>query len=125
MQNYKKYLLELFDTKTKTFTNDLGYVKYSNVNKEDRYEYVEENDLFWEKSNVWIQVLMFEVRDQQKGNGKILMKDWLNIIPNGTGIVLNANPQNNILSFEKIQNWYISLGFQPISKNNISLYMIR
>lgn len=52
-------------------------------------------------------------------------KQFIKSLPNDTGIVLNATPLDNDISFTDLQNWYKKHGFKQINKDNISLYLVK
>lgn len=107
---------------TKTFKHKLGKVDYSDITKDKRYEFDDENSEFWNKADKWIEIDLIRVNEKYKGFGKIVLNDFLKTLPENAGIVLNANPIDNDISFNTLQTWYKKLGFQQISNNNISLY---
>jgi hypothetical protein len=109
-----------------SFKTKDGFVNFKKITKDNRYEFEDENDSFWDKTNDWIEIDVLRVNEKFKGKGSILLKQFINKLPEGgTGIVLNANPLDDDISFEKLQDWYKKQGFQEIAKHNHSLYLIK
>ncbi len=102
------------------------YLLHSIVRPQDRYEYAEEDHSHWNKARTWIDIICIHAQIKRQGRGTLLLKSFLNTLPNGTGVVLNATPLDDIdmIPENKLIQWYISLGFQKIDKDNISLYKI-
>lgn len=123
-----KYLKESLDTKK--YQNELGYIDWKVVNPDYRYEFDDENSSFWDKADKWFTINMIETKEKFQGNGKILLKQWIDTLPNNSGIVINANPiqdenPEHDMTIHQLTNWYKKLGFKEIAPHNTSLYMIK
>ena len=77
------------------------------------------------KTQNWIYINEIRFTIKFRGNGSRLLHQFIESLPVGTGIVLNAYPIDNDITFEKLQAWYIKQKFQQISKNNISLFYLK
>ena len=109
----------------KIFTTNDGIVEYRPLTNDQKYEYIDEKDFFWNQSSKWFEINTLRVNEKFKGKGKLLLKQFIDSLPDKCGIVMNATPLDDDISFENLQAWYIKNGFKQISKNNISLYLIK
>jgi len=111
-------------SKQESFNTNEGFVLWSKVLKSNQYDFSDEPS-FWSKSHYWISIDVIRVHSKFINHGKTLLHHFIQSLPYNIGIVLNVVPLDNDLPFTKLQNWYIKQGFQPINKNNISLFMLK
>lgn len=102
---------------------DDGSINFKKVT--EKYEYIDDDDPFWNRASNWIEIDALRTNEKFKGKGSILLKQFIDKLPNDIGVVLNAVPLDNDISFENLQKWYIKNGFKQISKDNISLYLVK
>jgi hypothetical protein len=103
-----------------------GHLLFNPVLVCRRYEYAEDDDPIWDKAPSWIEILVIRAETKSIGHGTRLLEAFLKSLPSYTGIILNAIPLEGCpMSFKQLKAWYIKRGFQQISKDNISLYLIK
>jgi hypothetical protein len=109
--------------------HELGYVKHKEIdlkNADQRVEYDDdEKSDFWNKAPKWHEIKYIKTNVTGKGHGKKLLKSYMDNVPKGHGVVLNASPEDESkMSTEKLTKWYKNQGFKHHSAHNSSLYRI-
>lgn len=105
------------------FSTNEGTIDFAKV--KDKYEFIDENNPFWDKASDWVEIDTLRANEKFKGKGSILLQKFIRQLPNNTGIVLNATPLDGDISFKDLQDWYKKHGFRQINKDNISLYRVK
>lgn len=127
--NFKEFYIVEGDIEGKSdkeFKNEYGVINYGVVPINYRYEFIDKIQpeyKLWDVRPIWYFIGSIRVYDKFKGNGKKLIKDFIDYLPKNVGLILNANPMDDDIKFLDLYNWYIKLGFKEVNKNG-SLYYL-
>lgn len=100
-------------TTTRLFTHPLGIVRFHAVSKGegDYYEYGELDNPHWDLCDRWFAADIVHAFIPKRGDGRLLLQDFVKTLPTGAGLLLNPVPLSSTLTYETLVSWYVSLGF--------------